>query len=38
VGAQRRERHPIPEPDYTWVDADYVAIGWNLISQRVFVY
>lgn len=28
----------IPEPDYTWVDADHVAIGWNLISQRVFVY
>lgn len=28
---------PLP-PDYQIVESDYIAIGWNLITQRVFVY
>lgn len=28
----------LPPPDYQIVESDYIAIGWNLITQRVFVY
>lgn len=28
----------LPPPDYHIVESDYIAIGWNLITQRVFVY
>lgn len=28
----------LPKPDYRLIQSDHVSIGWNLISQRVFVY
>lgn len=28
----------LPLPDYRRIESDYIAIGWNLITRRVFVY